>query len=460
MLTIYNSLTKQKDEFKPIQPGKVGLYVCGMTVYDLCHIGHARVMVNFDLIARYLRYRGYEVTYVRNVTDIDDKIIKRAIENQESVTDLTTRFIAHMHQDATQLNVLAPDIEPKATDYISQMLSLITTLIDSGHAYVSSSGDVLYDVASFTEYGKLAHKDLDALQSGARVAVTEDKRSPLDFVLWKMAKPGEPSWDSPWGAGRPGWHIECSVMASDCLGQHFDIHGGGADLKFPHHENEIAQSEAANKKTFVNYWIHVGFVTVNKEKMSKSLGNFFTIREVLAKYHPEAIRYFMVSSHYRSPVNYSQESLDIAVGALKRFYTSLRDLPAAEVPEHNEYEARFVKTMDDDFNSPEALAVLFDITHEINRTRDTDIEHAASLGALLNKLGSVLGILTEDPTTFLQHCHNGDEINAAEVEQLIADREAARAAKDWALADQLRDKLTGLDIVLEDSSLGTKWRRG
>ena len=456
MLKIYNSLSKQKDEFKPITPGKVGLYVCGMTVYDLCHIGHARVMVNFDLVTRYLRYCDFEVNYVRNITDIDDKIIKRAQENGEDVTALTTRFIEAMHEDATKLNVLPPDSEPKATDHIAEIITMIETLIKKDMAYVASNGDVLYEVTKFANYGKMAHKNIEDLQAGARIAITESKRNPLDFVLWKPAKPDEPSWDSPWGKGRPGWHIECSAMSTQCLGPHFDIHGGGNDLKFPHHENEIAQSEAATDKPFVNYWIHIGFVTVDKEKMSKSLGNFFTIREVLEKYHPEVVRYFMISSHYRSPVNYSQESLEIASGALERFYTTLRDLPKAEPMQKTEFEERFVSAMDDDFNSPVALAVLFDITHEINRTRDSDLDNAAGLGALLRKLGGVLGILTEDAESYLQ---GGADLDVAEIEKLIASRIAAKAAKDWVNADKLRDELVSMGIILEDGADGTKWRK-
>ena len=460
MLKIYNSITKQKEEFKPITPGKVGLYVCGMTVYDFCHIGHARVMVNFDYVVRYFRYRGLEVNYVRNITDIDDKIIARANKNGESMGDLTARFIGAMHEDARRLNIQSPNNEPKATDYVPQIIQMIETLIDKGFAYVNKSGDVLCEIKCFENYGKMAHKDLDDLQAGARVAITENKRSPLDFVLWKMAKPDEPSWDSPWGKGRPGWHIECSAMATSCIDHSIDIHGGGADLKFPHHENEIAQSEAATDKPFVNYWIHVGFVTVNKEKMSKSLGNFFTIREVMEKYHPEVIRYFMVSSHYRSPVNYSQESLDIASGALLRFYNTLRDVPIGDALDNTDYEKQFIDAMDDDFNTPEALAALFEISHEINRVRDTDPARTSSLAGLLKKLGGVLGIITEDPNSYLQDGHGFDEATVQKIEKLIADRNAARAAKDWAEADRVRADLTDMGIILEDDAEGTKWRQG
>lgn len=460
MLTFYNSLTKQKEEFKPIEPGKVGIYVCGMTVYDHCHIGHARGMVVFDILARFLRQQGYEVNYVRNITDIDDKIIARAEENGESWQALTERFIADMYDDAERLGVLPVDSDPRATDYMPQMVAMIETLIEKGYAYVADDGDVLYDVMAFKGYGKLAHKDLESLQAGARVAITETKRNPLDFVLWKMAKPGEPSWGSPWGQGRPGWHIECSAMATDCLGKHFDIHGGGADLKFPHHENEIAQSEAANDHPFVNYWMHVGFVQVNKEKMSKSLGNFFTIREVLEKYHPEVVRYFMISSHYRSPINYSQESLEIATGALERFYGTLRDLTLGEVPKNTDYEARFILAMNDDLNTPEALAVLFDITHEINRIRTEDSTRAGQLGALLKYLAGILGILTLEPEAFLHSAPDVDEAMVEKINSLIAAREEARKAKDWAKADTVRDELSAMKVELEDTPDGTKWRLG
>lgn len=460
MLTIYNSLTRQKQPFVPREPGKISLYVCGMTVYDWCHIGHARVMVNFDFMVRYFRYRGFAVTYVRNITDIDDKIIQRALENQESIQQLTTRYIEAMHADAARLHVISPTYEPRATEYIVQMQAMITALLAKGYAYVSNMGDVIYRVEAFKAYGKLGHKNLDDLYAGARVAVTDDKESPLDFVLWKKAKPSEPYWDSPWGPGRPGWHIECSAMASECLGKHFDIHGGGTDLKFPHHENEIAQAEAANDTTFVNYWMHVGFVTIHQEKMSKSLNNFFTIREVLERYHPEVIRYFLLASHYRSPIDYSETALAGALAALKRFYTSLRDLPLGEANISNPYEADFITAMDDDFNTPEALAVLFALSHELNRIREVDRQKAGNLGALLKKLGGVLGLFLEEPTVFLQHSQGNDPAEITQIQTLIAEREAARAAKNWQLADALRVQLENFNVILEDSAAGTQWRRG
>lgn len=460
MLTIYNSFTKTKEAFKPLEAGKVKLYVCGITVYDYCHIGHGRSFVAFDVISRYLRYRGYEVTYVRNITDIDDKIIARAEENNEPYGELTARFIAAMHDDFELLGMLPVDAEPRATDYMPQMIEMVQRLIDKGFAYVADNGDVYYRVKAFSDYGCLAHRDLESLQAGARVAITEAKEDPLDFVLWKMAKPHEPSWDSPWGLGRPGWHLECSAMSNDCLGNHFDIHGGGFDLKFPHHENEIAQSEAANGQKFVNYWIHVGFVQVNKEKMSKSLGNFFTIREVTEKYHPEVLRYFMISSHYRSPINYSQESLNIARGGLERFYGALRDLPQGDCISDSEHEQRFVAAMDDDFNTPEALAVLFELTHEINRHRQNNIKLAADYGALLKQLGGVLGILTLEPEAFLQSTPDIADELTEKIEGLIVQRNQARQEKDWAEADQVREQLNALGVELEDTPDGTKWRIG
>ena len=457
---IYNSLTKEKESFQPLVPNKVSMYVCGMTVYDFCHIGHARVLVSFDIVARYFKYRGYEVNYVRNITDIDDKIIARAKENDEEAHHLTRRFIAAMHEDAAQLNVLPVDSEPCATEYITQMIALITTLQEKGYAYVGDNGDVFYNVEKFETYGALAHRHLEDMQAGARVAIDEAKRNPLDFVLWKMAKPEEPAWDSPWGRGRPGWHIECSAMSMDCLGHTFDIHGGGFDLKFPHHENEIAQSEAATGKKYVNTWMHVGFVTVNKEKMSKSLGNFFTIREVLEKFNAEVVRYFMMSSHYRSPVNYSQESLEIAQGALERFYLTLRGLPEIAGPVGTDYETRFAAAMEDDFNTPVALAVLFELCHDINRMRDEDVQQAAALADVLRRLGHVLGILQSDADVFLKEGLAGNaSIDLAKVEGLIRDREVARAKKAWDQADALREQLAELGIRVDDTAAGTVWRR-
>ena len=391
MLSIYNTLTKSKDVFKPLVGNQVRMYVCGMTVYDFCHIGHARVMVAFDVVTRWLRHRGFDVTYVRNITDIDDKIIKRANDNGESFEVLVERMIAAMHEDEARLNVLRPDQEPRATDHIAGMHQMIQTLIDKGFAYAPGNGDVYYRVGKFVGYGKLSRKKIEDLKIGARIEVDEAKQDPLDFVLWKGVKPGEPSWQSPWGAGRPGWHIECSVMSTCCLGETFDIHGGGPDLVFPHHENEIAQSEAATGKLYANAWMHAGAVRVDGEKMSKSLGNFFTIREVLEKYHPEVVRYLLVSSHYRSPINYSEDSLREAKGALERFYNALKGLPDAAPAGAEAFVERFGAAMDDDFNSPEACAVLFEMAREINRLRETDLQAAAGLAARLRELAGVLG---------------------------------------------------------------------
>jgi cysteinyl-tRNA synthetase len=455
MLKIYNTLTRSKQEFIPKQPGKVGMYVCGMTVYDYCHIGHARVMVVFDTVARYLRHAGYELTYVRNVTDIDDKIIQRAKENGEEFSALTERFIDAMHEDERALSVLPPDIEPKATQSIVDILNMITKLIKREYAYVGSNGDVFYAVNRFKGYGKLSGKNTEDLNAGERVDVDNAKRDPLDFVLWKMAKPGEPYWDSPWGQGRPGWHIECSAMSTCCLGNHFDIHGGGMDLQFPHHENEIAQSEGATGEPFVNYWMHNGFVRVNEEKMSKSLGNFFTVREVLKQYRPEVIRFFILSSHYRSPLNYSDEQLDDAGLALTRLYTALRGVEIVELAIDADYKQRFEQAMDDDFNTPIALSVLFDLARELNKA-----EHKQLLAATLKQLAAIVGLLQDDPDSFLKGGATADGLAEAEVEQLIAARKTAKANKDWAEADSIRDQLKAQGIVLEDIAGGkTSWRR-
>ncbi|WP_312762555.1 cysteine--tRNA ligase [Stutzerimonas balearica] len=456
-LSIYNTLSKSKDVFTPLVDNKVRMYVCGMTVYDYCHIGHARVMVAFDVVARWLRHRGYELTYVRNITDIDDKIIKRASENGESFQDLVGRMIAAMHEDEARLNVLRPDIEPRATDHIAGMHAMIQTLIDKGYAYAPGNGDVYYRVGKFAGYGKLSRRKIDDLKIGARIEVDEAKEDPLDFVLWKGAKPGEPSWESPWGPGRPGWHIECSVMSTCCLGETFDIHGGGPDLVFPHHENEIAQSEAATGKLYANAWMHAGAVRVDGEKMSKSLGNFFTIREVLEKYHPEVVRYLLVSSHYRSPINYSEDSLREAKGALERFYNGLKGLPDAQPAGGETFVGRFGAAMDDDFNSPEACAVLFDMVREVNRLRESDVQAAAALAARLKELAGVLGVLQLEPEAFLQAGAAG-KVDAGEVEALIAARLAARAEKNWAESDRIRDQLTAMGVVLEDGKGGTTWR--
>jgi len=460
MLEIYNSLTRRKEPFVPIEPGKVRMYVCGMTVYDLCHLGHARVLVVFDMVYRYLRHIGLDVTYVRNITDIDDKIIRRADENGETVGALTERFIAAMHEDAAVLGILPPDEEPRATAHMAEILAMIEALIAKGHAYVADNGDVYYSVASFPGYGKLSGKDPQDLRAGARVEVGEAKRDPLDFALWKAAKPGEPAWDSPWGPGRPGWHIECSAMSTGCLGNHFDIHGGGADLQFPHHENEIAQSEGATAEPFVNVWMHNGFVRVNEEKMSKSLGNFFTVREILARYQPEEIRYFILGSHYRSPLNYDDAHLDQARAGLTRLYTALRGLPEAEPAGGDAYRARFDAAMDDDFNTPDALAVLFDLARDSNRLRGHDLSAAAALGAELRALGGVLGLLGQDAETYLQAGAGAAVIADVEIDALIQRRTDARKAKDFAEADRIRDQLQEAGILLEDGAGGTTWRRG
>lgn len=458
MLTIFNSLTRKKEIFQPIIPGKVRMYVCGMTVYDFCHLGHARVMVVFDTIRRYLRWRGFEVTYVRNITDIDDKIIRRANELKISIQELTDRFIQAMHADERALGCLPPDLEPRATQSIAAIIAMIQTLLDKGYAYVGENGDIYYAVNKFPAYGKLSGKNLEELRAGARVEVAEAKRDPLDFVLWKRAKPGEPYWDSPWGPGRPGWHIECSAMSTSCLGNHFDIHGGGADLQFPHHENEIAQSEAATGEPFVNYWLHVGFVQIDREKMSKSLGNVFTLRELLTKYPGEAIRLFILASHYRSPLEYSESALTSARAGLTRLYTALRNLPEATKGGPGEpFRQRFIDAMDDDFNTPEALAVLFELAKEINRLKtNASVAEAAMLGATLKTLGGVLGILGQDVEAFLK---NEAELPEDEIERLIEARNQARKAKDWATADRIREDLKQRGIVLEDTPQGTIWRR-
>lgn len=459
MLKIYNTLSQKKEEFKPIQAGKIGIYVCGNTVYDYCHIGHGRTMVTFDMITRYLRARGYEVNYVRNITDIDDKIIKRANENNESIDALTERFINAQHEDERALNILPPDHEPRATHNIDGMIKMIEQLIKNNYAYVASNNDVYYNVQAFKNYGALAHRDLNKLRSGARVEITEEKKDPLDFVLWKSAKPGEPQWNSPWGPGRPGWHIECSVMSTKCLGQHFDIHGGGFDLIFPHHENEIAQTEGTTQEKFVNTWMHSGFLQIDKEKMSKSLGNFITIKEALKKYHSEILRYFFLSGHYRSQLNYSDEGFVNARQALERFYMALKDLPVVEAIENNIYDQRFYEAMDDDFNTPEALATLFDLTREINKIKNHDPEKAAGYAGLLRKLANnILGILHIDPAEFLKNLNGQSNLSEAEIEKLIQARNLARTQKNWAEADRVRAELIKHHIILEDNEAGTSWR--
>jgi cysteinyl-tRNA synthetase len=452
MLTIHNSLTRSKEALVPLTPGQIRLYVCGMTVYDLCHLGHARVFVVFDMVVRWLRHSGYEVVYVRNITDIDDKIIKRAQENNETPAALTERFIAEMHRDERALGVLPPDHEPRATAYVAQMLALIAQLERNGLAYPAPNGDVYYSVRGFADYGRLSGKSLDELRAGERVEVDTNKRDPMDFVLWKSAKPGEPAWDSPWGSGRPGWHIECSAMSADLLGKHFDIHGGGQDLQFPHHENEIAQSEGAHGCKFVNTWMHNGFVRVDNEKMSKSLGNFFTIRQVLEKYDAEVIRFFILRAHYRSPLSYSDAHLDDARGALSRLYTALKTCPAASTPDWNTPAAqRFQAAMDDDFNTPEALAVLFELASAANRG-----DQAAATE--LRNLAAVLGLLERDAATYLQ-AGAADGQDTERINALIAARQAARQARDFAESDRIRDTLSAMGVVLEDGAGGTGWRR-
>ncbi len=462
MLKIHNSLTRRLEPFRPIDPENVRMYVCGMTVYDMCHIGHARVLVVFDVVFRHLRhhYGADHVTYVRNITDIDDKIIQRANEQHVDIDTLTGRFIDEMHKDAEALNVLPPTFEPRATRHMADIIEMIQALIDKGYAYRAENGDVYYDVSRFEHYGQLSGKNPEDLRAGARVAVDEAKDDPLDFVLWKAAKPGEPSWDSPWGPGRPGWHIECSAMSTHCLGHHFDIHGGGLDLQFPHHENEIAQSEAATGEHFVNVWMHVGFVRVDEEKMSKSLGNFFTIREVTARYQPEVLRYFLLTSHYRSPLNYSDVQLENAKGALTSLYTALRGIePAADADLADPLARRFLDALDDDFNTPEALAVLHELAHEINRLRETQPAEAAARAALLHKLADLLGLLFQDPDAFLRGGPAEGGLSDTEIEELIAKRNEARKNRDFAEADRIRDALREQGVILEDGPGGTTWRR-
>ena len=459
MLKIYNTLTRQKETFKPRVEGKVGLYVCGMTVYDYCHIGHARVMVVFDTVARYFRYSGYVLTYVRNVTDIDDKIIQRANENGEDYSILTERFIDAMHEDEQALSVLPPDIEPKATQSMAGIITMIETLISKELAYVGTNGDVFYSVSKFKNYGQLSGKKIEDLQAGERVNVDMAKKDPMDFVLWKMAKPDEPSWESPWGKGRPGWHIECSAMSTCCLGNHFDIHGGGMDLQFPHHENEIAQSEGATGEKFVNLWMHNGFVRVDEEKMSKSLGNFFTVREVLKKYRPEVIRFFVLSSQYRSPLNYSDAQLKDSEAALTRLYTALRDVELSSVPCDEGYKQRFQEAMDDDFNTPVAFAVLFDIARELNISK-ADKEKSGQLATSLLELASVLGLLYDNPDDFLKGDNKEGGLSEEDINQAIQARADAKQNKNWAKADEIRDQLKQQGIILEDVAGGkTSWRR-
>jgi len=454
MLKIYNSLTKQKEIFKPITAGKVNLYVCGVTVYDYCHLGHARTYVAFDVIYRYLQAKGYEVNYVRNITDIDDKILQRANARNIDFFEIVKQFTQAMHEDFALLNLCKPQHEPTATTYITQMVQQIQNMISTQHAYVASNGDVYFNVRSFKQYGCLAHRDINGLRSGARVEINDVKKDPLDFVLWKLAKPDEPAWPSPWGEGRPGWHTECCVMSNAIFSGTFDIHGGGKDLIFPHHENELAQSESLHAKKFVNVWMHTGFLQINKEKMSKSLGNFFTIRDTLKRYSPEVLRFFLMNSHYRSQLHYSEENLQASSSSLQRLYQALKDLPVInQALTHSDYEIDFMSAMDDDFNTPKAFAILFQLSHEVQRLKLTDLDAAASHGALLKSLGNLIGILQSPPANYLQ---NG--VDSAAVEALIAARNQARLDKNWAQADSIRQQLTDMKIVLEDKDNGTTWK--
>lgn len=460
MLEIYNTLKRKKEEFIPLKKNHIDMYVCGVTVYDYCHIGHARTFVNFDMIVRYLRFRGYEVKYVRNITDIDDKIIKRANEKAISAKDLAETFITKMHEDFDKLNILKPDVEPRATDNIDGIINIVKKLIDSGHAYVADNGDVMFSIDSFKNYGKLSGQNLDELNAGARIEVEKSKKNPFDFVLWKMSKPNEPAFDSPWGLGRPGWHIECSAMNYKYLGERFDIHGGGADLIFPHHENEIAQSCCAFNTNYVNYWMHSGMVMINNEKMSKSLNNFFTIRDVLEHYDAEVIRFFLLSAQYRSPLNYTQENLENAKQALARLYTAIRDVKLDDAlildDEGVEYEQKFIDIMDDDFNTPGAFAVLFDLAKQINK--ESGIK-AQKLVLRLKKIASVLGLLYQEPNAFLQGSNYSDTEEESKIKSLIDIRNEARARKDYATADKARNELTAMGVVLEDGPHGTIWRK-
>ena len=453
-IKFYNSLTNQKEDFVPINEGEVGMYVCGMTVYDNCHLGHARAMMAFDILARYLRYQNYKVNFVRNITDIDDKIIERANENNETIDALTDRTIASMHEDFSKLGLELPTNEPRATDHIEGMIKMISGLIDKGHAYHSESGDVFFAVRTFPEYGKLSNKNIDDLNPGARIKEDDSKKDPLDFVLWKSAKPNEPSWDSPWGLGRPGWHIECSVMSLENLGEHFDIHGGGPDLLFPHHENEIAQSECASDHKFANYWMHSGLLKINGEKMSKSLGNFAMLKDLYNSYHPEVIRYYLISSHYRSSLNFDNESLDQARSALTRLYQALLLAPSEETDLYDESISEFIKSMNDDLNTPEALSTLFGLAKLINNSQN--VQEQSMYSSTMKELGQVLGLLHENSDAFLQY---GASLSDDEIEAQIQQRNEARKANDFQKADQIRDDLAEQGILLDDSTEGTTWKK-
>ena len=453
-IKFYNSLTNQKEDFVPIREGEVGVYVCGMTVYDNCHLGHARAMMAFDILARYLRYQNYKVNFIRNITDIDDKIIERANENKETIDALTDRTIASMQEDFSKLGLEIPTNEPRATDHIEGMIAMISTLIDKGHAYHSEGGDVFFAVRTFPEYGKLSNKNIDDLNPGSRIEEDDSKKDPLDFVLWKSAKPNEPSWDSPWGLGRPGWHIECSVMSLENLGKHFDIHGGGPDLLFPHHENEIAQSECASDHKFANYWMHSGLLKINGEKMSKSLGNFAMLKDLFASYHPEVIRYYLISSHYRSSLNFDNESLDQARSALTRLYQAISVAPSQESDLHDDSVKEFIHSMNDDLNTPEALSTLFVLAKLINSSQDT--QDQSMYASTMRELGKVLGLLNDSSEAFLQY---GAKLTDEEIGKKIDERNQARDNKDFQKADQIRDELAAQGILLDDSSDGTSWKK-
>ena len=453
-IKFYNSLTNQKEDFIPIREGEVGIYVCGMTVYDNCHLGHARAMMAFDILARYLRFQNYKVNFIRNITDIDDKIIERANENKETIDALTDRTIASMQEDFATLGLELPTNEPRATDHIDGMIQMISTLIDKGHAYHSAGGDVFFAVRTFPEYGKLSNKNIDDLNPGSRIAEDESKKDPLDFVLWKSAKPNEPSWDSPWGSGRPGWHIECSVMSLENLGRHFDIHGGGPDLLFPHHENEIAQSECASDHKFANYWMHSGLLKINGEKMSKSLGNFAMLKDLFASYHPEVIRYYLISSHYRSSLNFDSDSLDQARSALTRLYQAASLAPLQESDLHDDSVKEFKDSMNDDLNTPEALSILFGLAKSVNSSQDA--QDQSMYASTMKELGKVLGLLNDSPEAFLQY---GANLTDEEINQKIKERNQARDTKDFLKADQIRDELAAQGILLDDSSDGTSWKK-
>ncbi len=459
MLSIYNTLTRRKEKFQPIEAGKVRIYVCGITTYDYCHLGHARCLVAFDVVVRHLRARGYEVTYVRNITDIDDKILARAAENGELFSDLTERFIAAMREDERALGILPPDAEPRATAHMDEIIAMIETLVHREFAYRTDTGDVYFSVLRFPAYGRLSNKNLDELLSGARVEPGELKRDPRDFALWKSSPDEDVGWDSPWGYGRPGWHIECSAMSRKTLGGHFDIHGGGADLVFPHHENEIAQSVAATDQPFANVWMHNGPLRIDNEKMSKSLGNFFTVREILSRHEAEVVRLFLVSSHYRSPLNWSEQAMDRSASALRRLYTALQglDLPAARMRVNSAHERVFNAAMNDDFNTPVAIRTLFDLAREINRTKEENLPAAAELGRLLVRLGDVLGILQAEPEAWLRGA-DSEQLDTARIESLVAARNRARAERNWPEADRIRDQLSAMNIVVEDGAGGSIWR--